>query len=61
MKASSAGICVDAIGQWRAIKKPCAMITVVLSKLRNGMVTHEPAKKKNHSFRIKSPFPSAAV
>lgn len=36
----------DAIRQWRAIKKPCAIIIIILLKPRNDMIGHEPEKKK---------------
>lgn len=36
---------LNAIWQWRAIKKPCGIIIIILLKPRNDMIGYEPGKK----------------
>lgn len=40
------GFVPNTILQRRTIKKPCAIITIILLKPKNDMIGHEPAKKK---------------
>lgn len=37
---------LNAIWQWRAIKKPCGIIIIILLKPRNDMIGYEPGKKR---------------
>lgn len=46
------GFVPNTILQRRTIKKPCAIITIILLKPKNDMIGHEPAKKKKKGLLL---------